>query len=112
MGGKLPHDIYKEMPLHSPDTVVEMQQVQGVVHRLRTKLLSEFPEDSVGYLSFWNKTLSLRDLVSLMLVCCQDVDSEYPNSASLLQLAKNRCHSPHQCLNHCHCYPIIQVMSY
>ena len=50
LSGKVPREIYQEMHINSPNTVVEMKQVQGAVHRLKRKILSEFPEDSVGYI--------------------------------------------------------------
>jgi hypothetical protein len=59
--GKYPRDIYEEILLHSPKTIVQMKQVQGAVHRLRKKLLCEFPDDSIGYLQQFLKSNTLSN---------------------------------------------------
>jgi hypothetical protein len=48
--GKRPRKIYNELVLESPDTASNLKQVQGACNRMRRKILSDFPEDSVGFL--------------------------------------------------------------
>jgi hypothetical protein len=61
LNGKRPRDIYKDQVLDSPETSVTKDQVKRSCKNIKKKLLSELPENTLGFLNAHLSRIVLHD---------------------------------------------------